>query len=141
MNSYTTSIEINSTKEAVFQAISKDLKNWWGRQDIPIDKSGIIFKVAWGEPWDQFKVTEYVENKCIVWECIDANQKINGLEGVEKEWVGTKIHWELHELNEQRTLLKFRHEGLVPEFVCFDFCSESWERFLHGSLMNYLARK
>jgi len=38
MDSYTTSIEINSTKESVFQAMSKDLKNWWGKQDVPISK-------------------------------------------------------------------------------------------------------
>jgi len=70
---------------------------------------------------------------------MDANQKISGLEGVEKEWVGTKIHWELYELGEQRTLLKFKHEGLVSDLVCFDFCSQSWHRFLHESLVDYLA--
>jgi len=140
MNSYSTSVEINISKEAVFQAISKDLANWWGYQDAPIEKKGTILKVSWGEPWYQFEVTEYHENKKMVWKCIDANQKIDGLKNVEKEWVDTKIYWVLQELDEQKTLLKFKHEGLTPEFICFKFCSKSWNHFLQGSLVSYLVK-
>ncbi|KAA3635603.1 MAG: hypothetical protein DWQ02_09645 [Bacteroidetes bacterium] len=138
-NSYATSVEIMTSVPNVFEAICINLSNWWGKQDHKIDKEGIIFKVSWGEPWYQFKVIKFVKDEEVIWECIDANQKIKGLTGVEKEWVGTKIHWKLINLGNQKTLLEFKHEGLIPEFLCFDFCSSTWEHFLKESLVNYLT--
>ncbi|MBL4649538.1 MAG: hypothetical protein JKY03_07385, partial [Aureispira sp.] len=99
-----------------------------------------LFKVSWGETWYQFKVVKYLKDYEMIWECIDANQKIDGLVDVEKEWVGTKIHWKLEKHEKDKTLLKFKHEGLVPEFVCFNFCSDSWDHFLKQALVNYLAK-
>ena len=136
--SYAAKIMINHKPERIFKAISQGLGDWWGPQDKIIDRDGIIFKVAWGEPWYHFKVLTYHENQEMIWECIDANQKIAGLQGVEKEWVGTRIHWQLDSQGDNLTVLKFTHEGLVPDFICFDFCSASWEHFLKESLINYL---
>lgn len=138
-NSYTTSVEINTSVENIFEAICLNLADWWGQQDKEIDGGGVIFKVSWDEPWYQFKVIKYVKDEEVVWECIDANQKIKGLTGVEKEWVGTKIHWKLTKLESQKTVLEFTHEGLVPEFLCFEFCSSTWEYFLKESLVTYLT--
>ena len=137
-NHYQTEIEIANSKEKVFRAISKNLGDWWGKQDQEINREGTIFKVSWGEPWYQFKVIKYAQDQEMIWECVDANQKISGLENVEKEWVGTKIHWELEEVEKEKTLLKFQHEGLVPEFICFNFCSQTWDHFLQKVLVNYL---
>jgi len=139
-NSYTTAFKIHSPSERVFKAISQQLGDWWGKQDKVIEKEGTIFKVAWGEPWYQFKVIHFIPNQEMSWECIDANQKINGLSGVEKEWVGTKVHWKVENLGPDQCRLNFEHEGLVPDFLCFDFCSATWERFLKESLVNYLER-
>lgn len=141
MDSYHTSLEILAPRASVFRAISQKLSDWWGQQDVPVDQAGLIFKVSWGEPWYQFEVKEYQPPQNMVWECIDANQKISGLEGVEKEWVGTRIHWELQALDPARTHLEFQHEGLVPDFLCFDFCSQTWEHFLKEELVGYLAVK
>lgn len=139
MNDYTTTVEIDRPISKVFQAISKELTHWWGKQSEVVKGTDRIFKVEWGEPWYQFKVIEYHEPELMIWECVDANQKIKGLTGVEKEWVGTKIHWQLETLGENKTLLHFKHEGLVPEFLCFDFCSKTWEHFLKGPLVEYLT--
>ncbi|MEN8789457.1 MAG: hypothetical protein ABF295_08060, partial [Flavobacteriaceae bacterium] len=109
------------------------------KQDIAANCEGTEFKVSWGEAWYLFKVISYRPNEVMIWECIDANQKIPGLTGVEKEWVGTKIHWILTEINPRLTRLNFEHEGLVPEFICFNFCCQSWEHFLKESLKNYIA--
>jgi len=81
---------------------------------------------------------KYLKNQEMTWKCIDANQKIEGLTGIEKEWVGTEIHWIVKQLNGNRSLLEFEHKGLIPEFICFKFCSDSWSHFLEDSLVNYL---
>ncbi len=139
MTDYTTKLEIPNSRHAIFMAISGELGKWWGEQDRLIEKKDTVFKVSWGEPWYQFKVTEYKENELMIWECIDANQLIPGLTGVEKEWVGTKILWNLTEISSNATLLLFKHQGLTPDFLCFDFCSSSWEHFLKDRLVAYLA--
>jgi hypothetical protein len=124
----------------VFDAISKNLGNWWGNQDKLIEKSGILFKVSWGEPWYQFEVISYIKNQEMTWKCIDANQKIDGLKDIEKEWVGSVIHWKVKNLETNWSLLEFEHQGLVPELVCFNFCSDSWRHFLENSLVSYLSK-
>ncbi len=137
-SSYKTTISIQAPAERVFEAITKELGKWWGAQDRPIERKGTEFRVSWGEPWYQFKVVKYEPDVEVIWECTDANQLIPGLSGVEKEWVGTKIHWYLEEGSKSNTILYFEHDGLVPEVLCFDFCSKSWDHFLRESLVNYL---
>jgi hypothetical protein len=139
VSSYKTSIEVNNTVETVFEAISRRLGDWWGNQDNAIDHEGIVFKVSWGEPWYQFEVVKYIQDQEMTWKCIDANQKIDGLPGVEKEWVGTEISWNFKSLDNDKCLLEFEHQGLVPELLCFKFCSSSWEHFLEDSLVKYLV--
>lgn len=138
MSNYTTQVLIKRGSEAVFEAISFQLENWWGHQDQPATKEGIVFKVSWGEPWYQFKVISFAENEEMIWECIDANQIINGLDGVQKEWVGTKVHWKLTRIDENHTRLDFEHEGLTPDFICFNVCSQAWSDFLQQHLVRYL---
>lgn len=138
MNHYKTSVTINQIKPVVFKAISEQLGSWWGEQSQPISAEGDEFTVSWGEPWYKFKVIKYRSNLDLIWECVDANQIIAGLEGVQKEWVGTQIHWRLKEADNKQTLLEFEHLGLVPDFICYDFCTKTWEHFLKDSLVNYL---
>jgi len=140
MTDYTTQLEIPISRHAVFMAISRELGKWWGKQDRLIEKKDTVFRVSWGEPWYQFEVVEYKENELMIWECIDANQIITGLTGVEKEWVGTKIHWKLVEISSNTTLIQFKHQGLIPDFLCFDVCSNAWEHFLKDRLVSYLAK-
>jgi len=138
MNDYATQVEIPRSRNVLFNALSRELEAWWGKQDQPLSEAGIIFKVSWGTPWYQFRVIEYKEDELMVWECIDANQIIPGLSDVEKEWVGTKIHWQLEKLTPDTTILHFKHEGLIPDFLCFDFCSRTWDQFLKERLISYL---
>ena len=141
MKDYQTSILMSTSRPILFSAISENLAEWWGKQDNIIDQAKVVFKVSWGEPWYEFKVIHFERNKEMVWECIDANQKIVDLENIEKEWVGTKIIWTLTKLSDARTELQFKHEGLVPELLCFDFCSKSWDHFLKESLVKYVENK
>ncbi len=141
MNSYKTSIEISQPSDAIFSAIWNELEAWWGSQNALIDRNGVIFKVSWGKPWYQFKVISYLKNKEVIWECIDANQIIEGLDGVQKDWVGTKIHWTINEISASKSRLDFEHEGLIPSFICFEFCSRAWSNFIEESLVTYLEGK
>ena len=139
-DSYSKEILINASVSKVFDAISLDLEKWWGSQSQPIESTDTIFIVSWKIPWYEFRVIDYLKDQKMIWECIDANQIIEGLTGVKREWVGTRIHWEIEEITDFKTRLKFRHEGLVPDFICFDFCSKTWDHFLLDALRKYLEK-
>ncbi|MBX2871576.1 MAG: hypothetical protein KTR30_05735 [Saprospiraceae bacterium] len=136
---YSTSIQVKTTAGQAFKALSTEIDAWWGTSNRPADQLGIDFTVAWGEPWYQFKVVEYVEPNRITWACTDANQIIAGLEGVQKEWVGTQMQWTIREMPQGMVEITLLHQGLVPAFICYDFCSATWDSFVQEKLSSYLA--
>ncbi len=135
---YSTLVRISASPEAVFRALTMELAEWWGKMDHPVEKKGAVFTVSWGEPWYRFEVIDYSPQRKLIWKCIDANQIIDNLEGVQKEWVGTKLHWTIDAINSKEVELSLVHEGLVPTFTCYDFCSSTWDRFITTSLKEYL---
>ncbi|MDW3191467.1 MAG: hypothetical protein R8G66_03855 [Cytophagales bacterium] len=126
---YQQNVVLNCSIEKAFESLTTGIGDWWGKQDRLTDRIGITFKVSWSEPWYQFEVVTYNSPKEVTWKCTDANQIIEGLEGVQKEWVGTHLHWNLKSIDEANTSLHFRHEGLIKEFICYDFCFTTWDRF------------
>ena len=120
-NDYRQSVLVSTNHQKTFEALSLNIDQWWGDVDNPPQKLGDVFTVSWGEPWYQFKITEYNPFEKITWECIDANQIIGGLEGVEKEWVGTKLSWEIKNTNSNEVQVTGTHQGLIPQFICYDF--------------------
>ena len=140
-SSYSRSIKINASSNAIFHALTKDLQGWWGRMDRPVSKTGDVFTVSWGEPWYRFQVSNFEAPTSLRWKCIDANQIIHGLEGVQKEWVGTELDWKIEEISPAVSRVTFTHMGLVPEFKCYDFCSAAWDRFFGEGLKTYLEDK
>ena len=136
--SYNRTIEIIAPAKAIFHALTNDLQGWWGAMDKGVSQSGDVFTVSWGEPWYRFEVIKYNAPTAVSWRCVDANQIIPGLEGVQKEWVGTQLHWRIETIDSNTSRVKFRHEGLVPAFVCYDFCAASWDQFFGKRLKEYL---
>lgn len=138
VSGYTHSIIITAPAKTIFNALTRDLEGWWGAMDHPVSAKGDVFQVSWGEPWYRFEATEFDSPNYLCWKCTDANQIIAGLDGVQKEWVGTRLHWRIEEKGVSKCELTFTHEGLVPEFICYDFCSASWDHFIGNRLKTYL---
>jgi len=137
---YKQSVVIKTSKELAFEALMTGVDQWWGEVDHPAQGEGDVFTVSWGEPWYQFKIIEYNPFSKITWECIEANQIIEGLEGVEKEWVGTKLIWRIESKGDDMVQVSIEHHGLIPEFVCFNVCSSAWDHFITESLKDHLEK-
>jgi hypothetical protein len=58
--------------------------------------------------------------------------------GDPSEWAGTEITFEIAEKGKQ-TEVRFAHMGLIPEFECFDQCSNAWGFFVNGSLRRLIT--
>jgi len=55
------------------------------------------------------------------------------------EWKGTEITFEVSKQG-GKTEIRFTHRGLVPQFECFNVCSDAWGSYIKGSLRNLITK-
>jgi len=134
--SYTTTILVDQTPEEAFAAIN-NVREWWS-QEI----EGIT-----DEPCGEFtyhyedihrctmKIVEFVPGKKVVWLCLE--NYLNFTKD-RTEWIGTRISFEISEAG-NKTQVRFTHLGLVPEYECFDVCSNAWGGYITGSLKSLIT--
>jgi hypothetical protein len=54
------------------------------------------------------------------------------------EWKGTKVIFEISK-KDGKTEIRFTRLGLVPEYECFNVCSNAWSSYINGSLRSLIA--
>ena len=133
---FTTTFFVNQTPEEVFNAINH-VGDWW--QGEITGNSGQLndeFDYRMLEiHFSKQKVVEIIPNQKVVWEVTDSHLSPFG---DPKEWNGTKVIFEIMEIN-NKTQLRFTHEGLVPKFECYDACSGAWELLIQQSLYSLVT--
>ena len=127
---------VSQSPEEVFSAITNPGKWWTGDIDGTADHIADEFSYRYENiHYSKQKVTELVAGQKVVWQVVDSN-----LAGPEDpaEWTGTHITFEISR-KEGQTELRFSHLGLVPEFECFDSCSNAWGFYINGSLQRLIT--
>jgi hypothetical protein len=81
------------------------------------------------------KLIEVIPHKKAVWLVVD--NYFNFTKNI-SEWKGTKITFEVSE-KDNKTEIRFTHLGLVPEYECFDICSNAWGSYMNGSLRTLIT--
>lgn len=136
--SYTTSVSIEANSKIIFNAITQSVQEWWGNTNTAVSKLDDEFTTSFNKTFWKFKILEFKPNYKIVWQCIDAKHIHTGFDGIEKEWIGTNVEWNLEEKSHNETILNFTHNGLVPELNCYEICYPAWERFVTQSLKSFV---
>ncbi len=132
---YATTLLVAQAPDQVFSAIN-DVPAWWSTSFEGSTKElNDVFTVRFGAVYITSKVTELVPGMRIVWHVLDCNKP--WLKNT-KEWNGTNMTWDISEKDE-KTMLRFTHEGLVPEIECYDACSNAWAEYLQQSLLPLLT--
>jgi Activator of Hsp90 ATPase homolog 1-like protein len=135
---YTTTITVDQTPEEAFAAIN-NVRGWWtGDPGVEgsTDKLGDEFTYRYEDVhYSKQKITELVPGKKVVWLVSDA--RLNFAKD-KTEWKGTKITFEISKKGNQ-TEIRFTHVGLVPQFECFDSCSDAWGSYINGSLRKLIT--
>lgn len=54
------------------------------------------------------------------------------------EWTGTDIIFEISKKGDE-TEVRFTHGCLLPEYECFDICSNAWDTYINGSLRSLIT--
>jgi len=133
---FTTTFTVEQTREDVFDAVN-NVRGWWsGEIEGSTDKLNDEFTYRYGDVhYSKQKITELIPGRKVVWLVLDAY--LSFAED-KSEWKGTEIAFEVSEQGD-RTEVRFTHRGLVPEFECFDSCSNAWGSYINGSLRSLIT--
>jgi hypothetical protein len=132
---YQNSITTTLSPQEVLERISH-VSLWWAKNvEGKSTEADDVFTVRFknGDTYTM-KVVEIVQNKKIIWDVIDSYQ---GWNEQHAEWNGTKIIWDIFP-QKNKIVVQMTHVGLVPQFECFNACSQGWDYLLQRSLQKLL---
>jgi hypothetical protein len=149
---FTTTILVDQTPKEAFNAIN-NVRGWWSEEiEGSTDKLNDEFNYHFEDIHRcQLKVIELIPNKKVVWHVMenyfkpgifeDAAHDLrsnNKFTNDKSEWTDTKISFEISKKN-NKTQIRFMHLGLVPEYECFEVCSNGWTHYIRQSLLSLMA--
>ncbi len=134
--SFTTSITVDRSPEAVFAAL-QDVRGWWsGQIDGKADAVGDVFTYRYERLHRSTQqVTELVPGRRVVWHVTDARLTFVD---AQEEWTGTDLVFEIVRKGSV-TELRFTHDGLLPACQCYQACSGGWRFLIQESLKGLLT--
>ena len=133
---FTTTIIVDQTPEEVFNAIN-NVRGWWSENiEGSTDQLNSEFDYHYKDVHRaKIKIVELIPSQKVVWLVMD-----NYFSFIKDkfEWKGTKIVFEIYRQG-NKTRLSFTHEGLVPQYECYEICYEAWTQFIHDSLQKLIT--
>ena len=133
---FTTTLVVDQTPNEVFNAIT-NVRAWWSEAiEGGTEKLNDEFRYHFKDVHlCKIILIEVVPDKKVVWLVTD--NYFNFIKD-NSEWKGTKVIFEISQ-KDNKTHLHFTHEGLVPEYECYDICNTAWTNYIHGSLRNLIT--
>ena len=134
--SFTTTFTVEKSPEEVFDAIN-NVRGWWSENiEGRTDKLGGEWTYRYVDVHNcKMKITESIPGKKVVWLVLD---NYFNFTKDKTEWKGTRVIFEIAKKG-GKTEVHFTHEGLVPEYECFDVCSDAWSSYVNGSLRSLIS--
>lgn len=134
--SFTITLTVDQTPAEVFDAIN-NARGWWsqlikGRTD---QLGAVVYYHHQDLHRCTLEITESVPGKKVVWHVL---QNYFSFVEDKTEWTGTDIAFEISRQGD-KTELCFTHVGLVPQFECFNACSDGWSTYIKGSLYSLIT--
>ncbi|MDB5141493.1 MAG: ATPase [Mucilaginibacter sp.] len=133
---FTTTLLVDQTPEEVLNAIN-NVRGWWSENiDGGTEKLNDEFIYQYKDVhYCKIKVIELVPDQKVVWLVLDNYFKFTE---DKSEWKGTKIIFDISQKDNQ-TEIRFTHEGLVPQYECYEICREAWTNYIQDSLRNLIT--
>ena len=127
-------IKVNASAEEAMKKIGR-VNGWWAKNfNGKAEKLNDKFSVHFGKTFVDFKISELVPNKKVVWKVTDCN--LHWIKN-KKEWNGTEVVFEISE-KKKGTQIDFTHIGLVPGVECYEDCEVGWDGHITNSLVKFI---
>jgi hypothetical protein len=133
---FTAAISVEKTPEEALNAIN-NVRGWWSENiQGGTGKLGDEFTYRYKDVhFCKIKIAEVIPSKKVVWHVLD--NRFNFTKD-KNEWKGTDVIFEVSKKG-NKTEVRFTHRGLVPEYECFDVCSNAWGSYINGSLRSLIT--
>ena len=133
---FTTTLPVDQSPKEVFRAII-NVRGWWSEEiEGGTEKLNDEFTYHFEDIHQcKMKLTEVVPDKKVVWLVLDNYFKFTK---DKTEWKGTKVIFEISQ-KDGKTVLRMTHQGLVPEYECFEICRDAWTSYIQNSLRNLIV--
>ena len=134
---YTATFTVDQTPKEVFAAIT-NVRGWRsGNIEGGTDKLGDEFTYRYEDVhYSKQKITELIPGKKLSWLVLDSYLSFVK---DKTEWNGTKVIFDITKKGD-KTELRFTHVGLVPQYECYDACTDAWSGYIKGSLRNLITK-
>ncbi len=135
--SFTTTIEVAKSPQEVFNAIT-DVPKWWST-DFEGHSTKLNDAFTIHHPHQHYskqKLIEVVPGRKMVWLVTDST--LYWLQKDKQEWTNTKMFFEITTENDL-TVLRFIHEGLIPEKECYAMCEKGWRMIINDWLFHFIT--
>jgi hypothetical protein len=132
---FSTTLSVDRTPQEAFDAIN-NVRGWWSKEiKGSTNKLGDEFTYHYKDVHScKMKLIEVIPNNKVVWLVLD--NYFNFSED-KSEWKGTRVIFEICR-KDGKTEIRFTHLGLVPEYECFNVCSNAWGCYINGSLRSLI---
>src|SRR4030095_7922097 len=132
---FTTTLLVDQSPKEVFNAIN-NVRGWWSEEiEGSTDKLNAEFNYHYLDVHrSKMKITELIPDKKVVW-LVEENYF--SFTKDKSEWTGTKIIFEISQ-KDNKTQVVFTHQGLVPEYECFEICQDAWTTYIQHSLRSLI---
>ena len=133
---FTSTLLVDQSPNEVFRAVT-NVRGWWSEEiEGGTEKLNDEFKYHFEDIHQcKMKLIEVVPDKKVVWLVLDNYFKFTK---DKSEWKGTKIIFEISQKN-NKTELRMTHQGLVPEYECFEICRDAWTSYIQNSLRSLIV--
>ena len=129
---FTTTFLVDKSASQAYNAIINP-RAWWSEEIV-----GTTDEVngEWSYHYQdlhrcEMKVIELIPDKKVVWLVTD---NYFNFTKDKSEWIGTKVVFDISKEGSQ-TQVRFTHQGLVPEYECYEICNNAWSGYLTNSLL------
>lgn len=128
-------ISVNAIPKEAIEAIN-NVAGWWATNVKGCSTNlNDVFTVRFGKTFSVIKVIEITPDEKTVWLITDCYLPL--FENP-KDWLNTKIVWELSSENHQTTV-SMTHIGLIPGIGCYNDCKKGWTFYITESLKKLIT--
>jgi hypothetical protein len=136
VSDFATKLLVDQSPKEVFRAVT-NVRKWWSEEiEGGTEKLNDEFTYHFEDIHRcKMKLIEVIPDKKVVWLVLDNYFKFTE---DKSEWKNTKVIFEISQQG-NKTVLLMTHQGLVPEYECFEICQDAWTNYIQNSLRNLIV--